>query len=256
MKSWVDHSASELGLQAKGDLFWERVPRGRFKRIGLPQLFPERAQEKPNAPAMTLGKMWPLKPHAGVLAKNQVTMHTTATYCVRPFKTSDAESMLIAVRSSLPSLAYWMPWCKESYALEDAKAWIQFAQTSWANKTEFPLGIFETQSGAVVGGTGINQINKPFRIGNLGYWVSTPHTGRGVARYAARQAALLGFKELCLTRLEIVVLSHNLASQKVAESLGAQRECLARNRLYHQGQPHDGIVYSLIPQDMRAASLV
>jgi RimJ/RimL family protein N-acetyltransferase len=67
---------------------------------------------------------------------------------------------------------------------------------------------------------------------------------------AARQAARLGFEELGLTRLEIVALTHNLPSQKVAESIGAVRECQARNRLYFQGQPHDALVYSLVPQTM------
>ena len=101
----------------------------------------------------------------------------------------------------------------------------------------------------MVGGTGINHLNKPYQIGNIGYWVSTPHAGRGVARHAAMQSALLGFGELGLTRLEIVVLTHNIASQKVAASLGATRECQAKNRLYFHGKPHDAIVYSLVPED-------
>jgi ribosomal-protein-serine acetyltransferase len=182
-------------------------------------------------------------------------MPTVPEYHVRRFETTDAASMLAAVRASLPEMAHWMPWCKESYALEDAEAWIRYAQTAWTDHTEYPLGVFEAQSGHVVGGTGINQINRHHRMGNIGYWVSAPHRGRGVARYAAKQAALLGFGELGLTRLEIVALSHNLASQRVAESLGAQRECQARNRLQLQGQPHDAIVYSLIPEDLQTAPI-
>ncbi|AYR26981.1 GNAT family N-acetyltransferase [Herbaspirillum rubrisubalbicans] len=126
---------------------------------------------------------------------------------------------------------------------------MQFTQEAWLNRTEFPLGIFEAKTGSVVGGTGINQINKAYRVGNIGYWVSTPHVGRGVARFAAKQAALLGFGELGLTRLEIITLTHNTASQRVAASLGASRECQARNRLYFQGAPHDAVVYSLVPKD-------
>jgi ribosomal-protein-serine acetyltransferase len=179
-------------------------------------------------------------------------MHTSTKYHVRRFEVADAQSMYAAVKASLTELVYWMPWCKEDYALQDAEAWVGFTQKAWAEGTEYPLGIFETYSGAVVGGTGINHITKPYRIGNIGYWVSTPHVGRGVARYAAKQAALLGFSELGLTRLEIVVLTHNAASQKVAEALGATRECEARNRLYFQGHPHDAIVYSLTPKDTEA----
>jgi len=182
-------------------------------------------------------------------------MHPPPEYHVRRFEASDTRSMYEAVRASLAELVYWMPWCKENYALEDAEAWVRFTQKAWAEGIEYPLGIFETNSGAVVGGTGINHINKPYRIGNVGYWVSTPHVGRGVARNAAKQAALLGFGELGLTRLEIVVLTQNFSSQKVAESLGATRECEARNRLYFHGQPHDAIVYSLTPKDTQSWGL-
>ena len=56
--------------------------------------------------------------------------------------------------------------------------------------------------------------------------------------------------------VEIVVLAHNFASQRVASALGATRECRARNRLYFQGKAHDAIVYSLVPEDMAAWSVV
>ena len=170
-------------------------------------------------------------------------------YLVRRLEQSDATSLYQVVRASLAELNYSLPWCKLDYALEDAVAWISYSQSAWQNRSEFPLGIFDA-CGQVIGGTGISQINKPSRMGNIGYWVGTPYVGRGIARFAAKQAARLGFEQLGLTRLEIVALTHNLASQKVAEALGATRECVARNRLYCQDAPHDAVVYSLIPSDV------
>ena len=146
-----------------------------------------------------------------------------------------------------------MPWCHPNYALADAEAWIAFTQKAWGDGSEYPLGIFDGSSGQVIGGTGVNHINKAFRIGNVGYWVSTPYINRGVAKFAAQRAAEMGFGNLGLTRLEIVALTHNKASQRVAESLGAVKECTARNRLYFQGKPHDAVVYSLVPEDLRPA---
>lgn len=176
-------------------------------------------------------------------------MSASSEYVVRRLEPSDAPSFLAAVRESLPELLYWLPWCKKDYGLQDAEAWIATAQQAWETGTEFPLGIFERASGEVVGGAGINQVNRACRMGNIGYWASSRYLGRGIARFAARQSALLGFGELGLTRLEIIVLTHNKASQRVAEALGATRECVARNRLYFHGQPHDAVVYSLVPSD-------
>jgi ribosomal-protein-serine acetyltransferase len=170
-------------------------------------------------------------------------------YHVRPFVATDALSLFAAVRASLDELVSTMPWCSPEYSLAQAEAWVTFSQQAWAARTEFPLGIFETASGAVVGGAGINHINRMHRFGNLGYWVATPHTGRGVARFAAREAARLAFGEIGLSRVEIVTLTHNLASQRVAESLGATKECVARNRLFVGDAPRDAVVYSLIPTD-------
>ena len=177
-------------------------------------------------------------------------MSESSKYIVRKFESSDAESFYVTVRESIDELAYWMPWCSKDYAFSDAENWIKTSIDFWANNTEYPLGIFDASTGAVIGGTGINHINRSYRIGNIGYWVSSPYTGQGVARCAAQQAALLGFNELGLTRLEIVVLTHNIASQHVAMSLGAALECEARNRLYFHGVPQDAFVYSLVPEDV------
>ena len=174
----------------------------------------------------------------------------TTEYRVRRLEPGDAPALFAAVMASLTELVDSMPWCKPDYAIGDAEAWIAYTRAAWDKGMEYPLGIFHRATGAVVGGTGVNQINRAHRTGNIGYWVSTPHAGRGVARYAARQAARLGFGELGLTRLEIVTTTHNLASQRVAEAIGATRECLARNRLHVQGKPQDAIVYSLIPEDV------
>lgn len=176
-------------------------------------------------------------------------MSTLLSYIVRPFVTADAPSLLAAVRASLPDLANWMPWCSAGYALEHAEWWVDFAQRAWVERTEFPLGVFDAETGAVVGGTGVNHIVWAHRTGNIGYWVSTPHRQRGVARLSAQEAARLGFGEIGLTRLEIVTLPHNVASQRVAESLGATGEGLARNRLVVDGVACDAVVYSLVPED-------
>lgn len=169
---------------------------------------------------------------------------------LRRLRESDAESFYGAVRESIAELSYWMPWCYPEYSLDDARAWIKFTEAAWSSQSEYPLGIFEMGTNRVIGGTGINHINKMYRIGNIGYWVSSACTGRGIAKSAALLAADIGFQELALTRLEIVALTHNHASQRVAEAIGAKKECCARNRLYFQGKPHNAVVYSLIPHDV------
>lgn len=179
-----------------------------------------------------------------------VPMRANQQIAVRPFALNDADAFYAAVRESIATLSYWMPWCTPAYSLQDARAWMLHCEAAWRTRTEFPLGIFDRATGAVIGGTGINHVNPAYRIGNLGYWVGTPHSGRGVARAAAWMAADIGFKDLGFTRLEVVVLLHNAASHRVAAAIGGQRECNARNRLYFNGVPADATVYALLPGDL------
>lgn len=168
---------------------------------------------------------------------------------VRPLAPGDAEPLYRAVRGSLESLSYWLPWCRHTYALTDAVAWVEHGMACWAAGSEFPLGVFDA-AGALIGGTGVNRIDRAHGVGNLGYWVCDAARNRGVATRAARAAARLGFDVLGLTRLEIVVLPHNAASRRVAEKLGALREVEARNRVLFHGRPERAVVYSLIPDDL------
>ena len=56
-----------------------------------------------------------------------------------------------------------------------------------------------------------------------------------------------GFNVLSLTRLEIVVLTENKISRRIAEKAGAKFECIAENRLIHNGEAMPAAVYSLVP---------
>jgi ribosomal-protein-serine acetyltransferase len=101
--------------------------------------------------------------------------------------------------------------------------------------------------GNFLGGAGLNKINREHNFANLGYWVRQSRQRRGVASGATRLLAGFGFATLGLTRIEIVAVSDNLPSQRVAEKAGAQFECLARNRLVIRGVPLAAKVYSLVP---------
>lgn len=176
-------------------------------------------------------------------------MRSNSRITVRPWTIADTDGLFAAVRESVESLSRWLPWCTLDYSWDQAAARMAFCEQAWRERSEFPLGIFETSSGKVIGGTGINQIRPEYRMGNLGYWVGDPFRGQGVACEAARMSADIGFVDLGLTRLEVVAMVNNTASQRVAEKLGAVRECIARNRVYYRGAPADAVVYSLIPGD-------
>lgn len=169
---------------------------------------------------------------------------------IRPLLPEDAVACHAAVCESLETVGRWMPWCHPAYSIRDSQQWIATCQDQWAEGQAYEFGIFDPQATEVWGGVGINQINRTYNFGNLGFWVRASRVRNGVAIAAARLAAAFGLRELGLTRIEIVALVDNVASRRVAEKLGATYECVARNRLVHNGVPFAAAVYSLVPGDL------
>ena len=178
------------------------------------------------------------------------TSFTNGVIVIRPFQPTDIPSFFSAVCSSAEILGRWMPWCHADYSIEEAEAWLTTCQKEWLQCTSYPFLVFEPNTNEVIGSVDINQINRDHSFGNIGYWISSSHTRRGIATAAVKMVAHFGFTELGLTRLEIVAVVENIASRRVAEKVGAKLECIARNRLVGWGKPHEAAVYSLIPTDI------
>ena len=170
---------------------------------------------------------------------------------IRPFCAEDIQVVFEAVRESINEVAPWLPWCHTDYKIEETTAFIMARDEAWKNDTEYAFGVFDVKTQKFLGGVGLSQVNRIHQMANLGYWVRTSSTGRGVASSAARLAARFGFEELKLQRIEILVATGNNASQRAAEKVGAIREGVLRKRLLVHGQAQDAVLYSLITEDMR-----
>jgi ribosomal-protein-serine acetyltransferase len=172
------------------------------------------------------------------------------TLLLRPWRPEDAPALIEAVHESLESVGRWLPWCHAGYDLEEARAWVAHCRDGWTADEHFAFGIFDRDSGALIGSVGLNQRNRVHRRAALGYWVRQSRQGRGIAWRAARRAARFGFQALGLVRIEIVMLPDNHASRRTAELAGARFEAVARHRLWVRDQARDAAVYALLPGDL------
>ena len=169
---------------------------------------------------------------------------------LRPCQPEDATALHAAVQESLESVGRWLPWCHAGYDLDAARAWIRHCREGWAGDEHFAFGVFERESGALLGSVGLNQRNRMHRSAALGYWVRQSRQGQRTAGRAARLAANFGFRALGLVRIEIVVLPDNQASRRTAEQAGARFECIARRRLWMRDEPRDAAGYAIVPADL------
>ncbi len=173
---------------------------------------------------------------------------TPAAVTIRPYEDGDASEMTAAVRESVAEVSPWMPWCHPGYSMSDATNWIRTTKDGRADGSMFDFAIIGAD-GVYAGGCGINHIDGLEGFANLGYWVRTSVTGRGIAPAAVRELISWTFAKTRLNRIEIVVAVGNSKSQRVAEKVGAHRDAVLRKRLMVGGRTSDAILYSVIRPD-------
>ncbi|MCM0147165.1 GNAT family N-acetyltransferase [Photobacterium galatheae] len=175
---------------------------------------------------------------------------TTPRLYLRPYKMVDLAENLAAVLESHSELSPWVEWCHPNYSQQDAHAWLSASQMNWKLENGYELAIFTRRDDKFLGTVCLNNLSRLTNSAELGYWIRSSCHHQGYATEAILSLARFAFDTLALTRLEIVVHLGNHASQKTAERCGARFESLSRNRIFTHDQPKDGMVYSLIPQDI------
>ena len=166
---------------------------------------------------------------------------------LRPFEGRDAPAFTRAVRESVETVGQWMPWCHDGYTDKDALEWFGVCRQGRETQTAYEFGIFSEDGAEFLGGAGLNQINKQYAIGNLGYWVRAARQRQQIATRCVGVLSRYAFDTLALHRVEIVVAVGNDASDGVARKSGAVFECIARNRLLIRGASVPASVFSLVP---------
>jgi RimJ/RimL family protein N-acetyltransferase len=167
---------------------------------------------------------------------------------IRLYRPTDISEMVAAARESVADVSPWMPWCHADYSEADAAPWITATLEGHRTGATYEFAI-EDDTGRYAGGCGINNINRGSGVANLGYWVRSSATGRGIAPAAVLQLTAWVFVNTPLHRLEIVAAVDNIRSQRVAEKVGAHRDAVLKKRTLVQGQPSDAVLFSVLRPD-------
>jgi RimJ/RimL family protein N-acetyltransferase len=168
---------------------------------------------------------------------------------LRQFTLEDVPALFTAVHESMAQLSAWMIWAHPQYSMEDTLAFVSKCSPGWEKGEQYSFAIADVRDGQFLGSVGLSAVNRAHGFANLGYWVRTRKARQGVATSATRMAARFSFEALGLNRVELLVPTANVASQRVAEKAGARREGLLRKRLRLNGLAHDAFVYSFVPED-------
>jgi RimJ/RimL family protein N-acetyltransferase len=156
---------------------------------------------------------------------------------LRPFGEDDILAIVAACQD--PEIPRWTG-VPSPYTEDDARGFLlQVEETAFA--------ITDHRTGELIGAIGVREVEANAQIG---YWVKREARGRGVATRALGLVSRWAFDELGAGRVQLFTEPGNVASQRVAEKAGFVREGVLRRYLYIKGQRRDGVIFSLLPEDL------
>lgn len=176
---------------------------------------------------------------------------TTERLIVRLYQRGDGPALFESVVNERDALLPWIPWALTDHHDEsDSIYFVERCRRAVENPgcLDFPMGIFDRQTGVLVGGTGLHRIRPQTREGEVGYWVRKSRQGQGLCTEAtgalisqaltAADQGGWGFR-----RIVVYNAAGNLASRRVCEKLGLRLEARMKGRdfLGTRG-PHGGVL--------------
>ena len=126
--------------------------------------------------------------------------------------------------------------------LEDEKRFLKMNDARRKANFEYNYSILFDEN--LVGACGIMiDQHRPW-VGEIGYFVDSAYQGQGIATEAVKQLEKIGFGELKLKRIAILMDTRNLASEKVAQKCGYEKEGIAKKIHRIEKEYYDCFVYA------------
>jgi RimJ/RimL family protein N-acetyltransferase len=165
---------------------------------------------------------------------------------LREWSLEDVSAIVEACRD--PEIPRWIPFVPVPYLDRDAVEYVEACLVAGDDRHAFAIAAADDDR--LLGSIDLRV--SPMLTGHIGYWVAREARGRGVCTHALRVLSRWALHELGLGRLELVTDPDNIASQRVAEKAGFQREAVLRaHLLYRDGRRRDSVMFSLLPGELR-----
>jgi RimJ/RimL family protein N-acetyltransferase len=168
---------------------------------------------------------------------------------LRPLAESDVDSIMTWVNDPeiVGNLAAFSG---QAFSREDELQWIRRTLAS----TDRVFSIV-AEDGRYLGQIGIHQIHARSRVARLGCVIaSRGEMGKGYGSSAVRAALRVGFGDLGLHKLWLMVFRHNERGRRLYGRLGFVEEGTLREEYFHEGAWHDMVRMSMLAHEHTATT--
>lgn len=170
-------------------------------------------------------------------------------FIIRAYTPADAPALFNAIDAHRDAYAPWLPWARTAHhTLDDSAASIEQFRRSALDPLDpahnavfgFVYGVFERDTGELIGGTGFNRLAPESHNAETGYWVRPDRRRQGIATEVLAATISIGFTPqgaggFGFRRIHLFAATANTASCGVPAKLGLRRIMHAREERWLEG---------------------
>jgi ribosomal-protein-serine acetyltransferase len=169
---------------------------------------------------------------------------------VRAYREEDAQDLFEAVGESREQIRPWMLWADMHQTIEESRDWIIRRMAAWILREGLDMGVWEHASGRFAGGIGLMVHDWDAGSFEIGYWLRTSATGKGLMTEVTQILTDYAFEHLQANRVQIRCDERNVKSAAIPRRLGFVQEARLRNeRLSTAGELQNTLVFGMIAED-------
>jgi len=174
----------------------------------------------------------------------------TERLIIGPYQSDDADD--IARLAGAPEVFDTTLNIPFPYELNMAVEWLSTHAEKYEKGIATPLKIQHADTGDLVGGISLMNIDDQHSVGELGYWIAVSYWNRGYATEASRAVLEYGFTTLNLNRIHAHHFSRNPASGRVLIKIGMQHEGRLRQAVRKLDHYENIELYAILQEDDKA----
>lgn len=152
-----------------------------------------------------------------------------------------------AIKESIAELQPWMPWAQQIPTVEQSEENVRLARIKFLERVDMRLHVFHKKTGEFIGASGLHRIDWMVKKFEIGYWIRTLQSGKGLMTEAVEGIQDFAINQLSANRLEIRCDANNIRSMRIAERLGFRLEGILRSdTLDVAGNLRDTMVFAKV----------
>jgi RimJ/RimL family protein N-acetyltransferase len=178
-------------------------------------------------------------------------------FTLRSYEPGDGLLLAESAKRSFDHLRVFLTeWPPDNFDHDAAEQLVRTWRARYLLSEDFRLGIFSPDGKQTFGGTGFYLRGEPYsrRNAEIGMWIDVDYSGKGYATKVLSAMLRWGFKAWPWQRLSWKCDTRNIASMRVAEKAGLQREgCLRQDYPLKDGiERRDTYIYATLRDEWLA----